>query len=73
MNSELGNAQLERLSAHCAVHPLRFHDSSQGLARSGRRDVLHKFAEAATPPRDFYAAIEKQDVPSPRQFLFATA
>lgn len=73
MNSELENAQLERLSAHCAVHPLRVHDLSQGLARSGRRDVLHKFAEAATALRDFYAAIEKQDAPSPRQFLFATA
>ena len=73
VNSELENAQLERLSAHCAVHPLRVHDLSPGLARSGRRDVLHKFAEAATALRDFYAAIEKQDAPSPRQFLFATA
>ena len=73
MNSELENAQLEQLSAHCAVHQLRLHDSSQGLARSGRRDVLHRFAEAATAVRDFYAAFEKQDAPSPRQFLLATA
>ena len=73
MNSELENAQLEQLSAHCAVHQLRLHASSQGLARSGRRDVLHKFAAAASPLRDFYAAIEKQDAPSSRQFLLATA
>lgn len=73
MNSELENAQLEQLSAHCAVHQLRLHASSQGLARSGRRDVLDKFAEAATALRDFYAVIENQDAPSSRQFLLATA
>jgi hypothetical protein len=73
MNSELETAQLEQLSAQCAVPSLGLHHSSWRLARSGRRDLLRKSAEAATAPGDFYAAIEKQDAPSPRQLLFATA
>ena len=60
MNSELEHAQLELLGAHCAVHQLRLHYSSDDLARFGRRDVLRKSAEAATALRDFYAAIESK-------------
>lgn len=57
MNSELEHAQLELLSAHCAVHQLRLHYSADDLARFGRRDVLRKSAEAATALRDFYVTI----------------
>jgi hypothetical protein len=58
MNSDLEHAQLELLGAHCAVHQLRLRYSSDELARFGRRDVLHKSAEAAASLHDFYAAIE---------------
>ena len=60
MNSELEEAQLELLSAQYAVHQLRLHYSSDDLARFGRRDVLHKSAEAATVLRDFYADVENK-------------
>lgn len=60
MNSELEHAQLELISAHCAVHQLRLHYSSDDLARFGRRDVLRKSAEAATAIHNFYAAIENK-------------
>ena len=55
MNSDLEYAQLELLGAHCAVHQLRLRYSSDDLARFGRRDVLHKSAEAAASLHDFYA------------------
>ena len=58
MNSELQQAQLELLSAHCAVHQLRLHYSTDDLVRFGRREVLRKSAEAATALHDFYAHIQ---------------
>ncbi len=64
MNSELEHAQLELLSAHCVVHQLRLHYSSDDLARFGRRDVLRKSAEAANALHDFYSAIESK-LPEP--------
>jgi hypothetical protein len=64
LNSELQRAQLELLSAHCAVHQLRLHYSSDDLARFGRRDLLRKSAEAASAIHDFYNAIEKR-IPQP--------
>jgi len=64
MNSELEEAQLELLSAQYAVHQLRLHYSSDDLARFGRRDVLHKSAEAATALRDFYADVENKIPPA---------
>ena len=60
MNSALEHAQMELVSASCAVHQLRLHYSSDDLARFGRRDVLRKSAEAATALHEFYAAIEKK-------------
>jgi hypothetical protein len=60
MNSELENAHLELLSAHCAVHQLRLHYSAEDLARFGRREVLRKSAQAATALRDFYAVLESK-------------
>ena len=58
MNSELQQAQLELLSAHCAVHQLRLHYSADDLARFGRREVLRKSAEAASALNEFYPRIE---------------
>src|SRR5271169_771279 len=60
MNSELQHAQLELLSAHCAIHQLRLHYSADDLARFGRRDVLRKSAEAANALNEFYSAIAKK-------------
>ena len=58
MNSELQHAQLELLSAHCAVHQLRLHYSVNELACFDRRDVVRKSAEAASALHDFYSRIE---------------
>jgi len=60
MNSELRQAQLELLSAHCATHQLRLHYAADDLARFGRRDVLRKSAEAASALNDFYSSLQKQ-------------
>ena len=60
LNSELEQAQLELLSAHCATHQLRLHYSTDELARFGRRDVLRKSAEAASALNNFYADVEKK-------------
>ena len=58
LNSELQQAHLELLSAHCATHQLRLHFSADELARFGRRDVLQKSAQAASALNAFYASIE---------------
>jgi hypothetical protein len=60
MNSELQQAHLEVLSAHCAVHQLRLNYSTDDLARFGRREILRKSAEAASALNEFYASIEKK-------------
>jgi len=81
LNSELQHAQLELLSAHCAIHQLRLRYSADDLARFGRRDVLRKSAEAATALNEFYAAIEKKipqvpqnpDAPPPTRDQIAMA
>jgi hypothetical protein len=60
LNSDLQQAQVELLSAQCAVHQLRLHYSSDDLARFGRRDVLRKSAEAASALHQFFSEIEKR-------------
>ena len=60
LNSELQQAHLELLSAHCATHQLRLHYSPDDLARFGRRDVLQKSAQAASALNEFYASIENK-------------
>ena len=60
MNSELQNAQLELLSAHCATHQLRLRFSADDLVRFGKRDVLRKSIQAATALSDYYNSIEKK-------------
>ena len=60
LNSELRHAQLELLSAHCAIHQLRLHYTTDDLARFGQREVLRKSAEAANALSTFYALIEKR-------------
>lgn len=63
LNSDLRQAQVELLSAQCAVHQLRLHYSSDDLARFGRRDVLRKSAEAAGALHQFFSEIEKKIPP----------
>lgn len=57
MNSELQQAHLELLSAHCAVHQLRLHYSTEDIARFGRREVVRKSAEAASALHEFYSRV----------------
>ncbi len=63
MNSDLEHAQMELLSARCAVHQLRLQYSSDDLARFGSREVLRKSAQAASALHEFYAAIENKISP----------
>lgn len=60
LNSELRHAQLELLSAHCAVHQLRLHYTTDDLARFGHGDVLRKSADTAHALSKFYASIEQR-------------
>jgi len=64
MNSDLEHAQLELLSARCAVHQLRLQYSSEDLARFGCREVLRKSAQAASALHQFYADVENKIPPS---------
>ena len=58
MNADLEHAQMELLSARCAVHQLRIQYSTDNLARFGCPDVLQKSAQVASALHQFYAAIE---------------
>jgi len=60
LNSELRNAHLELLSAHCATHQLRLRYSMEDLARFGQRDVLRKSVQAATALNEYYSSLEKK-------------
>ena len=60
LNSALQNAHRELLGAHCATHQLRLHYSADELIRLGRRDVLHKSAQAASALHEYYSDIEKR-------------
>lgn len=70
LNSELHQAHLELISAHCSTHQLRLRYSPDELARFGRRDILEKSAQAASALNQFYASIENQ---LPRRQSLATA
>lgn len=65
LNSEVRNAHLELLSAHCATHQLRIHYSPEQLARFGQADVLRKSAEAAGALFEFYSGITKKIAGAP--------
>jgi hypothetical protein len=60
LNSELHQAHLELISAHCATHQLCLRYSPDELARYGRRDVLEKSAQAASALNEFYASIDNK-------------
>jgi len=60
MNSELRQAQLELLSAHCATHQLRLRFSTDDLARFGQRDILRKSLQAAAALSEYYTSIESK-------------
>ena len=57
MNKELQNAQLELLSAQCAMDRLRLRFSPEDLARNGEAEVLRKAAASAAALHDFYNGI----------------
>ena len=65
LNSEVRNAHLELLSAHCATHQLRIHYSPELLARFGQAEVLRKSAEAAGALYEFYTGITKRIAGAP--------
>jgi len=76
LNSEVRNAHLELLSAHCATHQLRIHYSADHLARFGQAEVLRKSAEAAGALYQFYSSIAKRipgAAPAPEVFPRLTA
>ena len=60
MNSELQNAQLELLSAHCATQQVRLRFTIEDLARYGRRDVLRKSAETAGALSEYYSSLQEK-------------
>jgi hypothetical protein len=60
MNTELENAQLELLSAQCAMDRLRLRFSAEDLARNGQAEVLRKAAASAAALHVFYNGIVRQ-------------
>ena len=60
LNTELHDAHLQLLSAHCATHQLRIRYSSEDLVRFGRHDLLSKSARAASELKQFYESLEKK-------------
>lgn len=60
MNKELQNAQLELLSAQCAMDRLRLRFSAEDLTRNGEAEVLRKAAASASALHDFYNSIVPQ-------------
>jgi hypothetical protein len=75
MNSQLQDAQIELLSAHCATDRLRLRFSAEEIARHGQRDILGKIFNATSALRDFYSAIEEKTrsfeiTASPEEFEF---
>lgn len=65
MNSELRQAQLELISAHCATHQLRLRFSQDDLARFGDHDILRKSVEAASALNEYYSGLERR-LPAPK-------
>jgi hypothetical protein len=63
LNSELRQAQLELISAHCATHQLRLRFSQDDLARFGDADILRKSVEAAGALNEYYSSLERRMAP----------
>jgi hypothetical protein len=55
LNSELRQAQLELISAHCATHQLRLRFSQDDVARFGEPELLRKSVEAAGALNEYYS------------------
>lgn len=64
MNSELRQAQLELISAHCATHQLRLRFSQDDLVRFGDAEILRKSVEAAGALNEYYSGLERRMPPS---------
>ena len=65
LNSELRQANLELISAHCATHQLRLRFSADDLARFGDADILRKSVEAASALNEYYSSLERK-MPAPK-------
>jgi hypothetical protein len=65
LNSELRQAQLELISAHCATHQLRLRFSQDDLACFGDREILRKSVEAASALNEYYSSLERKLPPKP--------
>ena len=65
LNSELRQAQLELISAHCATHQLRLRFSQDDLARFGEPDILRKSVEAASALNEYYSGLGRR-MPPPK-------
>ena len=65
MNSELRQAQLELISAHCATHQLRLRFSQDDIARFGEPEIVRKSVEAAGALNEYYSGLERR-MPPPK-------
>jgi len=60
MNAELKEAQLELLSAQCAMDHLRLRYSMESVARHAERDVLQKAWASANALHEYYNGLHKR-------------
>jgi len=60
MNAELKEAQLELLSAQCAMDRLRLNYPAGSVARHGQRDVLQKAWASANALYEYYDGLHKR-------------
>jgi hypothetical protein len=63
LNSELRQAQMELISAHCATHQLRLRFSQDDVARFGDAEILRKSVEAAGALNEYYSSLERKMPP----------
>ena len=60
LNAELREAQLELLSAQCAMDRLRLHYSKETIAQHAQRDVLQKAWASANALWEYYDSLHKR-------------
>ena len=60
MNAELREAQLELLSAQCAMDRLRLRHPTEIVARHAQRDVLQKAWASANALYEYYSGLYRR-------------
>lgn len=65
LNAELRHAQLELLSAQCAIDRLRLGYSADDIARFAQPDVLRRALQASKTLYEYYLSIDKRRLQSP--------